>query len=359
MAASDIASRTTLAASPRVCQTQSLILDAPKNRRIVQIACVILAWFALNICIGSLTKWTMLYGEVCIEGNCAQFTFPLTITVVHMLFSWVMCGVYLFLIKKQEVVQLSLQRQIRTILPLAAAFAISVAGGNLSLKYIYPSFNQMLGSVSPLITVTIAVAFQHKRYNRWTWVSMPIICGGLLLCSAKEVNFHALGALFATGATIMRSVKSIVQGKLLTSAEPLDSVSLLYYMAPWAALLLELAALGMEGTAPIRLLATAFSSPEGAVTGGSRVLALLVVGGAVACLLNIANFLVTFYTSAVTLQVLGNVKNCLAIIISVWIFNNPLLPLQAIGVVICLSGVWLYNRRGGVVKPVANEHGQP
>eukprot|EP00913_Durusdinium_trenchii_P035515 g33235.t1 len=40
---------------------------------------------------------------------------------------------------------------------------------------------------------------------------------------------------------------------------------------------------------------------------------LLVLSGLNACLLNIANFLVTSYTSPVTLQVLGNVKSCLSI----------------------------------------------
>jgi len=63
-----------------------------------------------------------------------------------------------------------------------------------------------------------------------------------------------------------------------------------------------------------------------------------------ACLLNISNFLVTAYTSPVTLQVLGNVKNCLSIPTSVCIFGNPLEVEQIIGVLTCLFGVWLYNR---------------
>merc|ERR1711865_1123001 len=69
-----------------------------------------------------------------------------------------------------------------------------------------------------------------------------------------------------------------------------------------------------------------------------------------ACLLNITNFLVTAYTSPVTLQVLGNVKSCLSIVVSVAIFGNALRPLQGLGVVICLVGVWLYQRHGGVIK---------
>merc|ERR1711924_75544 len=59
---------------------------------------------------------------------------------------------------------------------------------------------------------------------------------------------------------------------------------------------------------------------------------------------------VTSHTSPVTLQVLGNVKCCLSIVVSVLVFKNELKGEQAIGVAVCLFGVWLYNKHGGVVK---------
>merc|ERR1712226_826003 len=137
------------------------------------------------------------------------------------------------------------------------------------------------------------------------------------------------------GATVLRAVKSLIQGKLLT--EKLDSVSLLYYMAPWSALLLSVLSIIAEGLEPISLLMLGFVGADGVAN---------------ACLLNVSNFLVTSYTSAVTLQVLGNVKSCLSIAISVAIFKNELLWEQAIGVVACLAGVWYYNKYGGPAKPL-------
>lgn len=307
-------------------------------------ALVVLAWFVLNISMASLTKWLFLYGLICVpEDGCVAYRYPLAITVVHMLFSWAMCGVQLRLRGGVNAV-LSLRQQLDGIAPLAACFALSVAMGNLSLKYIYPSFNQMLGAMSPLITVLMAACLQQKRYNFSTWVSMPIICGGLCVCSYKEVNFDLLGALFATGATVLRAAKSIMQGKLL--AEKLDSVTLLYSMAPWAALLLLALSLVLEGVDPARLLLRGFLGAHGA----GYVFLLLCVSGLNACLLNVTNFLVTFHTNPVTLQVLGNVKSCLSIGISVAIFRNDLQWEQAMGVVTCLFGVWFYNSYGGDVK---------
>merc|ERR1712072_220192 len=81
-----------------------------------------------------------------------------------------------------------------------------------------------------------------------------------------------------------------------------------------------------------------------------NVLVLLVLGGLNACLLNITNFQVTADTSAVMLNVLGNVKNCIGIVVSVLIFGNPLLVEQVLGVAVCLIGVYYYQRHGGTLS---------
>merc|ERR1712232_523073 len=135
-------------------------------------------------------------------------------------------------------------------------------------KYIFPSFNQMIGASSPLITFLMAIA-TGKRYNFWTWLSMPVICFGLATCVTKEVNFHLFGACSCVGAAVLRGVKSIVQARLLSGESgqrKLDSVELLYYMSPYAAVVLGAFALAMEGTRPVTLLFAAlpfWTSPTG------------------------------------------------------------------------------------------------
>jgi drug/metabolite transporter (DMT)-like permease len=314
---------------------------------------VVLSWFGLNISIGIVMKWLYLHGEICMTGAgepvCKKYKFPLTVTALHMIFSWVMCRMYMaWRGNSSQNQNMGLTQQATKIFPLAACFALSVGMGNLSLEYIFPSFNQMLGASSPLITVIMMVLVTNTRYNAWAWGSMPIICGGIVLCAAKEVNFHLLGALFCFGATVMRGAKSIIQGKILSSpGERLDSVALLYYMAPWSAALLVAMALITEGQEPFLLL---YSAAGANSTGLLKVLMLLGISGLNACLLNISNFLVTFHTNAVTLQVLGNVKTVLSIAISVCIFRNPLSLSQAVGCVVCLGGVWIYNSKGKSFK---------
>lgn len=51
------------------------------------------------------------------------------------------------------------------ILPLAFLFAVSVSFGNTALSYVYPSFNQMVTTMTPLITMVLQVVLLRTRYN--------------------------------------------------------------------------------------------------------------------------------------------------------------------------------------------------
>ena len=71
---------------------------------------------------------------------------------------------------------------------------------------------------------------------------------------------------------------------------------------------------------------------------------MVVLSGLVAFFLNLCNFVVTKKTSAVTLQVLGNVKVVLSIGVSLFIFGNEVTTFAAAGCVITLAGVYAYNQ---------------
>merc|ERR550525_1192216 len=106
--------------------------------------------------------------------------------------------------------------------------------------------------MSPLVTVLVSVGIRGKRYNAWTWGSMPIICGGLLVCGRTEENYNSIGVFCVVGATVLRSIKTVMQEKLLDPKErALDSVTLLHYFSPWAGALLLTMSMICEGKDPI------------------------------------------------------------------------------------------------------------
>ena len=72
-------------------------------------------------------------------------------------------------------------------------------------------------------------------------------------------------------------------------------------------------------------------------------LVLLVLNALIAFLVNLSNFLVTKSTSALTLQVLGNAKGAVAVIISVLLFRNPVTTNGMVGYTITVLGVVGYS----------------
>ena len=246
------------------------------------------AWFVLNILIGNLNGWILRNG----------FNYPVLLTVVHMVCCWALAGVSLLTCMHPggtaRPVNHNMLRKVRT---LSLAFCASVACGNIALQYIYVSFAQMVTAAGPLFTIALMYTMTGKRYSRAAYASMLPMCGGVMMCTAGEVNFHLLGFIAVVSATLLRGVKSILQGRLLTSPEEkLDSLTLLYHLS--AASILPLGAY-------VALVEHA-ALHDPALTHGRGALvrwAMVVLSGFVAFFLNLCNFVVTKRTSAVTLQV--------------------------------------------------------
>ena len=69
----------------------------------------------------------------------------------------------------------------------------------------------------------------------------------------------------------------------------------------------------------------------------------LLVNSCIAYLVNLTNFMVTKYTSALTLQVLGNMKGVIAAGISIALFRNPVTAKGMLGYFITVCGVVAYS----------------
>ena len=189
------------------------------------------------------------------------------------------------------------------------------------------------------------VALREKEFGIWnefTWsdyndrvreMALGLISLGMMLTVRGEVNFHPIGFALVVTATLTRALKSIMQGVLLASAdEKLDSTVLLYHMSWRSALWLGAWCVAMERGA---------LSDEKLASG--TLWAFILASSLVSFFLNVSQFLVTQATSAVTMQVLGNIKVVALILVSVAIYGNEVSLMAGCGCALCISGVVLYN----------------
>ncbi|XP_040990336.1 probable sugar phosphate/phosphate translocator At1g12500 [Juglans microcarpa x Juglans regia] len=290
-------------------------------------ALIVASWYLSNIGVLLLNKYLLsFYG----------FRFPIFLTMLHML----SCTAYSYAaINFLELVpfqHIHSKRQFFKILALSAIFCFSVVCGNTSLRYLPVSFNQAIGATTPFFTAIFAFVIICNKESAEVYLALLPVVFGIVLASNSEPLFHLFGFLICVGSTAGRALKSVVQGILLTSeAEKLHSMNLLLYMAPMAALILLPFTLYIEGN-------VAAITAEKA-KGDPFIVFLLIGNATVAYLVNLTNFLVTKYTSALTLQVLGNAKAAVAAVVSVLIFRNPVTVMGMTGFAVTIMGVGLYS----------------
>ncbi|CAI7777215.1 unnamed protein product [Closterium sp. NIES-54] len=288
---------------------------------------LIASWYICNIGVLLLNKFLLSnYG----------YKYPIFLTMCHMaacsLFSYIAIA-WMKLVPLQAIRSRS---QFLKIAALSAIFCFSVVSGNISLKYLPVSFNQAIGATTPFFTAFFAYIMTFKREAWLTYAALIPVVMGVVIASGSEPSFHLYGFIICIAATAARALKTVVQGLLLQSdGEKLNSMNLLLYMAPIAVVLLVPATLIMEDNV---LGITIKQAKE-----DWGILPLLAVNSATAYFVNLTNFLVTKYTSPLTLQVLGNAKGAVAVVVSILLFRNPVTVVGMIGYSITVIGVVLYS----------------
>ncbi|KAJ4874308.1 UDP-galactose transporter 1 [Raphanus sativus] len=124
---------------------------------------------------------------------------------------------------------------------MSFVFCINIVLGNVSLRYIPVSFMQNIKSFTPATTGYIG------KYFDWRiWASLVPIVGGILLTSVTELSFNMFGFCAALFGCLATSTKTILAESLLHGYK-FDSINTVYYMAPFATMILGLPALLLEG----------------------------------------------------------------------------------------------------------------
>lgn len=291
------------------------------------ITSLIILWYSSNIGVLLLNKFLLSnYG----------FSFPIFLTMCHMSACAVLSYISIVIMKVVPYQRIKSRSQFFRIATLSVVFCASVVGGNISLRYLPVSFNQAVGATTPFFTALFAYFMTLKREAWITYACLVPVVGGVIIASGGEPSFHLYGFIMCIGATAARAFKSVLQGVLLSSeGEKLNSMNLMLYMSPIAVLVLLPAAVIMEPNVWEVTVSLAVKH--------RFMWLLLVTNSTMAYAANLCNFLVTKHTSALTLQVLGNAKGAVAVVISILLFRNPVTFVGIAGYTMTVMGVVAYG----------------
>ncbi|WZZ80772.1 hypothetical protein YC2023_101344 [Brassica napus] len=235
----------------------------------------ILQWWGFNVTVIIMNKW--IFQKL-------DFKFPLSVSCVHFICSSIGAYIVIKVLKIKPLIVVDPEDRWKRIFPMSFVFCINIVLGNISLRYIPVSFMQTIKSFTPATTAT--------------------------------------------------STKTILAESLLHGYK-FDSINTVYYMAPFATMILGVPAFLLEGNGILDWF-EAHPSPWSA-------LIIIFSSGVVAFCLNFSIFYVIHSTTAVTFNVAGNLKVAVAVLVSWMIFRNPISPMNAVGCGITLVGCTFYG----------------
>ncbi|PKA62861.1 putative sugar phosphate/phosphate translocator [Apostasia shenzhenica] len=301
---------------------------------------LVASWYASNIGVLLLNKYLLSnYG----------FKYPIFLTMCHMSACALLSYVAIAWMRVVPMQAVRSRVQFFKISALSLVFCGSVVSGNVSLRYLPVSFNQAVGATTPFFTAVFAYIMTVRRESWITYATLIPVVTGVIIASGVspiefffyyfvqgEPSFHLFGFIMCVGATAARAFKTVLQGLLLSSeGEKLNSMNLLLYMAPIAVLFLLPATIIMEENVVGITISLARED--------IKIIWYLLFNSALAYFVNLTNFLVTKHTSALTLQVLGNAKGAVAVVVSILIFKNPVSVTGMLGYTLTVFGVVLYS----------------
>ncbi|RVW56644.1 putative sugar phosphate/phosphate translocator [Vitis vinifera] len=286
---------------------------------------LITSWYASNIGVLLLNKYLLSnYG----------FRYPIFLTLCHMLACSLLSYAAIAWLKVVPRQNVRSRAQFVKISVLSLVFCASVVSGNVSLRFLPVSFNQAIGATTPFFTAVFACIMTRRREALLTYFALIPVVAGVIIASGGRTKFSSVW-IYNMYCCYCRTGAQVSTSRNFAVLRGLNSMNLLMYMAPVAVAFLLPAALLMEENVVNITLALARDDV--------RILWYLIFNSALAYLVNLTNFLVTKHTSALTLQVLGNAKGAVAVVVSILIFRNPVSITGMLGYSLTLIGVVLYS----------------
>lgn len=272
-------------------------------------------------------KWVLSSKEI-------NFPYPLGLTLLHMVFSSVLCFMLTKVFKVLKVEEgMTLDIYATSVIPIGAMFAMTLWLGNTAYLYISVAFAQMLKAVMPVAVFVLGVAAGLEVMSCRMLLIMSVISFGVVIASYGEISINWIGVVYQMGGVVGEALRLIFMEILVKrKGIKLNPISIMYYVSPCSALCLLIPWIFLEKP-KIDANAT-WNFP----------VSVLMLNSLCTFALNLSVFLVISHTSALTIRVAGVVKDWVVVLLSALLFaDTKLTGINLLGYGIAIAGVAAYN----------------
>ncbi|KAF5198035.1 Solute carrier family 35 member c2 [Thalictrum thalictroides] len=279
-----------------------------------------------------LSSGVILYNKWVLSPKYFNFSFPITLTMIHMGFSGLVAFILIRVFKVVAPVKMTFEIYATCVIPISAFFASSLWFGNTAYLHISVAFIQMLKALMPVATFFMAVVCGTDKLRCDVLSNMVLVSVGVVISSYGEIHFNVVGTLYQVTGIVAEALRLVLTQVLLQKKGlSLNPITSLYYIAPCSFVFLFV---------PWYLL----EKPEMQVSQIQFNFWIFFSNALSALALNFSIFLVIGRTGAVTIRVAGVLKDWILIALSTVIFpESTITGLNIIGYAIALCGVVMYN----------------
>ncbi|XP_057540267.1 probable sugar phosphate/phosphate translocator At3g14410 isoform X2 [Amaranthus tricolor] len=272
-------------------------------------------------------KWVLSSKEI-------NFPYPLGLTLLHMVFSSVLCFVLTKVLKILKVDEgMTLEIYTTSVIPIGAMFAMTLWLGNTAYLYISVAFAQMLKAIMPVAVFVLGVAAGLEVMSCRMLFIMSVISLGVVIASYGEISISWIGVVYQMGGVVGEALRLIFMEIFVKrKGLKLNPISFMYYVSPCSAVCLFIPWIFLE-------------KPKMDASGMWNFPPLVLILNCLCTFaLNLSVFLVISHTSALTIRVAGVVKDWVVVLVSALLFaDTQLTVINLLGYGIAISGVVAYN----------------
>ncbi|XP_075496461.1 putative sugar phosphate/phosphate translocator At2g25520 [Primulina tabacum] len=279
-----------------------------------------------------LSFTVIVYNKYILDHKLYNWPFPISLTMIHMVFCSSLAFAAVRLFKIVDPVALNRRVYITSVVPIGALYALSLWLSNSAYIYLSVSFIQMLKALMPVAVYSIGILFKKDAFKSNTMLNMLAISVGVGVAAFGEAKYDSWGVLLQLGAVLFEATRLVMIQILLTSKGiNLNPITSLYYVAPSCLAFLSVPWIFVEF--PLLRQRSGFHF-DFAIFGTNSLCAFA---------LNLAVFLLVGKTSALTMNVAGVVKDWLLIAFSWSVIKDTVTPLNLFGYGLAFLGVAYYN----------------
>jgi len=232
------------------------------------------------------------------------------------------------------------------ILPVAFCFMGAHSASVFAMGMGAVSFAQIVKAAEPAFAAVIATFIYKKQISTAKWLCLPIVIGGVILASVKELDFAWSALISACIANVFAAVKGNENKKLIETPglkDRLGSVGNQFAITSILAFLFSIPfVLAKEGSRFGEFVKLAKTSP--AIWQNVMASGLYFYG------YNEVATMTLKKTGAVTQSVANTAKRVIVIVGVALVLGESLAPIKLLGCSIGIGGVFLYSIIDNLVK---------